>query len=175
MLAFHSESKAVLKTKFRKGSAYTSSGICEFLKELRSKLRSNSGEIFFRADSGFFSGELFDLLESESFDWDYLLNVKLKNLEKLLELQNWKVDSEDSKVSFCEFEHKCKDWNKARTFRAIRTTVGYREEVFFSHKLQVPIFEYACYCTNRPLTPKETHELYKRRSESKTWIEQIKS
>jgi hypothetical protein len=38
-------------------------------------------KVFFRADSGFFSGALFDLLES--FDWDYLVKVKLKNMEEL--------------------------------------------------------------------------------------------
>ncbi len=175
LLAFDSESKAVLKTKFRKGSAYTSSGICEFLKELHSELSASTGKVFFRADSGFFRGELFDLLENESFNWDYLVKVKLKNLTKLLESQSWKVDYKDSQVSFCEFEYKCKSWSKARTFRAIRTLVDYREEVFFSHKHQVPIFKYACYCTNQNLTPKETHESYKRRSTSETWIEQIKS
>jgi hypothetical protein len=38
--------------------------------------------VFFRADSGFFSGNLFDLLES--YSWDYLVKVKLKNLEDML-------------------------------------------------------------------------------------------
>jgi len=42
-------------------------------------------KVFFRADSGFFSGELFDLLES--YNWDYLVKVKLKNLEDLLKAQ----------------------------------------------------------------------------------------
>ena len=44
-------------------------------------------KVFFRADSGFFSGRLFDTLES--FCWDYLVKVKLKNLEKLLQAQIW--------------------------------------------------------------------------------------
>jgi len=36
------------------------------------------------ADSGFFAGGLFDFLES--FRWDYMVKVKLKNPEKLLQL-----------------------------------------------------------------------------------------
>lgn len=45
------------------------------------KISSFTGDenVFFRVDSGFFSGELFNLLES--YGWDYLVKVKLKNLD----------------------------------------------------------------------------------------------
>ncbi len=66
-------------TWFRTGSAYTSNGITEFLKEVKAYLPDTVEHIFFRADSGYFSGALFDLLES--FGWSYLVKVKLKNLK----------------------------------------------------------------------------------------------
>ena len=77
-----SEVKLLYHTWFRTGSAYTSNGVVEFLKEVQSSLPRNIRKVFFRADSGFFSGGLFDVLES--FSWDYLVKVKLKNLEDLL-------------------------------------------------------------------------------------------
>jgi hypothetical protein len=83
LLIFVSEMKLLYHTWFRTGSAYTSNGICEFLKEVESSLPKKIEHVFFRADSGFFSGELLDLLEY--FKWDYLIKVKLKNLVNLLE------------------------------------------------------------------------------------------
>ena len=83
LLVFVSEMKLLYHTWFRTGSAYTSNGIVGFLQEVKASLPQTIEKVFFRADSGFFSGELFDLLES--FNWDYLVKVKLKNLEKLQE------------------------------------------------------------------------------------------
>lgn len=72
---------------FRAGSTYTVNGIIDFLKEVKSSLPETIKKVFFRADSGYFSGELFNLLES--YGLDYLVKVKLKNLEKLLQSKTW--------------------------------------------------------------------------------------
>lgn len=79
LLVFVSEMKLLYHTWFRTGSAYTSNGIVGLLQEVKTSLPSTIKSVFFRADSGFFSGELFDLLES--FTWDYLVKVKPKNLD----------------------------------------------------------------------------------------------
>ena len=79
VLAFVSEIKYVVNSWFRCGSAYTSNGICEFIKQTKALLPPNVRRVFFRADSGFFNGALFDLLES--YHWTYLVKVKLKNLK----------------------------------------------------------------------------------------------
>ena len=63
LLVFVSEMKLLYHTWFRTGSAYTANGVVEFLKEVQSSLPWNVRKVFFRADSGFFSGNLFDLLE----------------------------------------------------------------------------------------------------------------
>jgi hypothetical protein len=83
--------------------------------------------VFFRADSGFFSVELFDLLES--FFWDYLVKVKLKNLEDLLKAQDW-TDVEDinvKDVAICEFSYQAKSWQHPRILKAIRSVKEYVE------------------------------------------------
>jgi hypothetical protein len=82
--------------------------------------------VFFRADSGFFSGELLDLLEY--FKWDYLIKVKLKNLVNLLEKQNWILIDKNNNVAICEFEYKAASWKKPRMLKAIRTVKEYVEK-----------------------------------------------
>lgn len=125
LLVFVSEMKLLYHTWFRTGSAYTAKGVIEFLKEVQYSLPRNVRKVFFRADSGFFSGNLFDLLES--YSWDYLVKVKLKNLESLLKAQDW-TDVEDPRdVAICEFSFQAKSWQHSRTLKAMRSVKEYVE------------------------------------------------
>jgi len=173
LLAFASELKLVANTWFRTGSAYTSNGICDFLNQTKAMLPSNIEDVFFRADCGFFSGVLFDLIES--FGWTYLVKVKMKNLKNLLEHQTWITMSDNEEIALCEFSYQAKGWNKARTLKAIRTIDHYEWVEYFGEKVLIPVYKYACYCSNLPLDAFELHQNYKQRSESETWIEQVKS
>ncbi len=172
LLVFVSEMKLLYHTWFRIGSAYTSNGIVDFLKEVQSSLPRNIKKVFFRADSGFFSGKLFDLLES--FNWDYLVKVKLKNLDNLLKAQTW-VDIEGLRdVSICEFSYQAKSWQYPRVLKAMRSVKEYVEISYLGEKTIIPVYQYVCYVSNYDMDAMELHELYKQRSTSETWIEQVK-
>jgi hypothetical protein len=170
LLVFVSEMKLLYHTWFRTGSAYTSNGIVDFLQEVKASLPQNIEKVFFRADSGFFSGELFDMLES--FNWDYLVKVKLKNLEKLLESQTWFSIKGD--VAICEFTYKANSWSKPRVLKAMRSVKEYVQVEYLGEKQIVPVYQYVCYASNYDIDAVGLHELYKQRSTSETWIEQVK-
>ena len=104
LLVFVSEMKLLYRTWFRTGSACTSNGVVEFLKEVQSSLPRNVRKVFFRADSGFFSEGLFDFLKS--FSWDYMVKVKLKNLDDLLQAQDWTYVENTKDVAICEFSYR---------------------------------------------------------------------
>jgi len=171
LLAFVSELKIVVNNRFRTGSAYTSNGTISFIKQTAKILPKEIGEVFFRADSGFFSGELIDLLEE--LKWEYLIKVKLKNLNELLLEQQWEEISPG--ISVCEFEYQSKQWLKKRKLKAIRTLTGYTEVDYFGETQQVEIYEYACYCSSLELSAEQLHEKYNDRSTSENWIEQVKN
>jgi len=172
LLVFVSEMKLLYHTWFRTGSAYTANGVVEFLKEVQSSLPRNIRKVFFRADSGFFSGKLFDLLES--FSWDYLVKVKLKNLEDLLKAQDW-TDVEDAKdVAICEFRYRAKSWQHSRMLKAMRSVKEYVEVSYLGEGKIVPVYQYVCYISSYDMDAVALHELYKQRSTSETWIEQVK-
>ena len=173
LLVFVSEMKLLYHTWFRTGSAYTANGIVDFLKEVEASLPKNITKVFFRADSGFFSGKLFDLLES--FGWDYLVKVKLKNLAVLLKKQEWEVINKQKYIAICEFAYKAGSWKEARILKAIRTVKEYVETDFFGESKIVPVYQYACYVSTYELDAAELHKIYKQRSTSETWIEQVKS
>jgi hypothetical protein len=175
LLVFVTELKLLYHNWFRTGSAYTSNGITEILKEVKSNLSQKIKKVFFRADSGFFDGALFDLLES--FEWDYLVKVKLKNLKQILGNQDFTALAGQKEISVCEFEYSTKSWNgKLRKLKAIRTIKEWAVKDFLGEKQRVPVYEYACYISS--YTDKnayELHQIYKQRAESETWIEQVKS
>lgn len=172
LLVFVSEMKLLYYTWFRTGSAYTSNGIVDFLKEVKVSLPATIEKVFFRADSGFFSGELLDLLES--FDWDYLIKVKLKNLENLLQSKTWNPIKEKEDVAICEFNYKATGWSKPRVLKAMRSVKEYAQVEYLGEKQIVPVYQYACYASNLDLDAVQLHEVYKQRSTSETWIEQVK-
>ena len=172
LLVFVSEMKLLYHTWFRTGSAYTANGIVDFLKEVEASLPKNVTKVFFRADSGFFSGKLFDLLES--FGWDYLVKVKLKNLAVLLKKQEWEVIDKQKDIAICEFAYKAGSWKKARILKAIRTVKEYVETDFFGESKSTPVYQYACYISTYELDAVGLHKIYKQRSTSETWIEQVK-
>ena len=173
LILFVSELKLLYHSWFRTGSTYTSNGITHFIKEVKASLQQNIKKVFFRADSGFFSGKLLDLLEK--FCWDYLIKVKLKNLQKLLEKQQWQILNNDKDVEICEFEYQAETWKEKRKLKGRRTVKEYVEKDFFGKKEKVPVYEYSCYVSSYDKNADELHELYKKRSTSETWIEQVKS
>ncbi len=173
LLVFVSEIKLLYHSWFRTGAAYTSNGIVEFLKQVRASLPGSVEKVFFRADSGFFSGKLLDYLEK--MGWDYLIKVKLKGLQQLLDKQVWLPVTSKSGASVCDFEYKAKEWGKTRTFRAIRTVKEYREVEYLGTKQLVPVYVYACYVSNIEIDAVVLHDYYKERSTSETWIEQVKA
>jgi len=172
LLVFVSEMKLLYHTWFRTGSAYTSNGIADFLKEVKISLPATIDKVFFRADSGFFSGELFDLLES--YGWDYLVKVKLKNLKKLLESKTWEPIKGKKDIDICEFTYKGHGWSKSRTLKAIRSVKEYVEVEYLGEKSIVPVYQYSCYTSSYDMDAVQLHEIYKQRSTSETWIEQVK-
>ncbi len=142
-MIFVSEMKLLYNTWFRTGSAYTANGVVEFLMEVQSSLPQNIRKVFFRADSGFFSGGLFDLLES--FYWDYLVKVKLNNLEKLLQSQNWTDVEDATDVAICAFSYRAKSWQRSRILKAVCSVKEYAEVSCLGEIKTVPVYQYVCY------------------------------
>jgi len=170
LLAFGTYTKEILQGWFRTGSAYTSNGIVEFMKQLLAQLESGM-KIVFRADSGFFNGKLFELLEEGGHD--FLVKVKLRNLKALLASQQWipiegKLGWEET-----EFDYRAGSWERSRTFKAVRK----KQIITLENALyeSIETYDYFCYASTLDLTPWQTHKTYGQRATSETWIEEAKS
>lgn len=174
LLGFCSQMKLIVNNWFRTGSAYTSNGIVDFTKQMAVALPSKISNVFYRADSGFFNGKLFDLLEG--LGWKYLVKAKFKGLKERYKSLEWIIVDEKGHVCISEFEYKAASWSKSRMLKVIRTIEKWEERDFFGKTEMIPVYQYACYCSNlEEQTALDLHQIYKERSTSETWIEQVKS
>lgn len=169
-LAFWVGSKEIIQAWFRTGSAYTSNGVVDFVKQLLAHLPSRM-RLIIRADSGYFAGALLDLLDS--LGHGYLIKVKLKNLNRLLAQQHWSAIPGQPGWEQCRFTHRCGDWSVDRTFVALR------QARVQADSLQCQLFEIIeydsfCYVTTEALTPWQAHKKYGERATCETWIEEAK-
>ena len=169
-LAFLAGSKEILQAWFRTGSAYTSNGVVEFVKQLLAHL-PNRMRIIVRADSGYFDGALLDLLDT--YGHGYLIKVKLKNLASLLARQQWTAIAGQPDWEQCVFDYRCGEWKVARRFVAVRQRLP-KEESPQLDLLETTKYDYFCYVTTEALTPWQTHKKYGERATCETWIEESK-
>jgi hypothetical protein len=168
--AFLAGSKEILQAWFRTGSAYTSNGVVEFVKQLLAHL-PNRMRIIVRADSGYFDGALLALLDA--YGHGYLIKVKLKNLVSLLTQQQWTTIAGQPDWEQCVFDYRCGEWKVARRFVAVRQRLPKAESPQLD-LLETTQYDYFCYVTTEALTPWQTHKKYGERATCETWIEESK-
>jgi hypothetical protein len=77
-------------------------------------------------------------------------------------------------VAICEFSYRAKGWDKLRVLKAVRTVKEYVLVTYLGQEQIVPVHQYVCYISSYDVDAIELHELYKQRSTSETWIEQVK-
>ena len=77
---------------------------------------------------------------SEEIPITYLIKVKMRNLVKLLEPQDWEINKKDSNVSTVTFMHKCGAWEKERKFVGVRVQVGVETKICFFPYRNTSIF-----------------------------------
>lgn len=169
-LAFHANSKEILQAWFRTGSAYTSNGVVEFVKQLLAHV-PNRMRLIIRADSGYFVGALLDLLDT--YGHGYLIKVKLKNLTSLLAGQQWAAILGQPGWEQCSFEHRCGGWCVSRRLVAVRRVLPKNESPQLE-LLEILEYDYFCYVTTEKLTPWQAHKKYGERATCETWIEEAK-
>lgn len=171
LLAFCAHTKEILQGWLRCGSAYTSNGTVEFLRQLFAQMPKGIRYLV-RGDSGFFDGEILSFLEETRFG--YLIKVKLKNLTMLLASKDWKPIPGKAGWEECQFLYTCKDWSKGRTFYCVRQEIKSKispQKTLWNEK------EYAsfCYVTTEHFSPMQCHETYGARATCETWIDEAKN
>ena len=173
LFCFIAENRECFHNWFRSGNTFSANGSVDFLKECFAKLPKRVWKVFVRGDSAFFSGELFDYLESKGSQ--YLIKAKMRGLTELLEKQSWSKIKNRPGYESTQFEFECNTWEKARTFVAVRKiTLFESNDALFADIPKIE-YEYFCYVSNLKLSPWATHKRYGQRATSENWIEWCKN
>jgi hypothetical protein len=104
LLCFIAETRECLHNRFRSGSAYTSNGAKEFMRECFSRIPKRAWNILVLADSGFFTGDLLGLLEEKGSQ--DLIKVKMRNLATVLMEQSWRKAKKKPGIETTEFMYQ---------------------------------------------------------------------
>ncbi len=95
-------------------------------------------------------------------------------MKKLLKSKPWEPIEGKKDIAICEFTYKAHGWSKSRKLKAIRGVKEYVEVEYLGEKSIVPVYKYSCYISSYDMDASQLHEIYKQRSTSETWIEQVK-
>ncbi|MBF8278316.1 MAG: tnpA 9 [Candidatus Brocadiaceae bacterium] len=124
VIAFVAETKEILHRWFRCGSAYTSNGIVEFMKECMAYTKRRV-RVIVREGSGFFFGRVVRLPGVSISGIPYQGGA---------EGSGWFARRESAGGSEmweqANFMHKCGTWNRARRFVAVRKLIKIERKLF---------------------------------------------
>ena len=171
LLGFLNSTRECILSWFRPGNTYTSNNTAGFIKQTFAMLEENIGHLLVRADSGFFDNAIISQIESRP-DTEYIIKVKMKNLNSLLSSQYWESIPGKPDWEMTEFYHKCTGWDKDRKFVAMRRIRKLEAEGMLFPRAE---YDYFCYVSNMYESTLFIHSEYGDRGTCENWIEAVKN
>ena len=173
LMAFCDELKAYITGFMRSGNAYTANGSAEMIKEIIANLEGDVDNIVFRMDSGYFSGEIAEVIEQAGYQYV----VKAKEYSKLLDkaydrpVKIWENYGYQKQAIFvCMKPDK---WSKARKFAVVRELKPEEERQQLS-LLESGDYTHAMYVTNTTWELADTVKFYEKRGNCENYIKETK-
>lgn len=171
LLGFLNSTRECILSWLRPGNTYTSNNTAGFIKQTFAMLEENIDHLLVRADSGFFDDDIISEIESRT-NTDYIIKVKMKNLNSLLSSQYWESIPGMSDWQMTEFYYKCAGWDKERKFVAMRRIRKLEADGMLFPRVE---YDYFCYVSNMYESPLFIHSEYGDRGTCENWIEAVKN
>jgi hypothetical protein len=161
----------LLKAELRDGTAYSSTGVVEFMQPLLDEYLTNFPEVqlFLRGDSGFATPDLFKQCETNGVSYairlkaNKVLYTKAKHLDEEIALAT-KDNMIDYVVRYDEFEYKAGKWDYPRRV-IVKVEKPYNQLTN----------QYSFIVTNMDLKPEELIKYYRNRGTMENFIKESKS
>lgn len=178
LLAFVDECKMVANFWLRSGNAYTTNNFLSFLEDTMARLNGKKISLL-RADSGFYSKEIFDYVEKRDINYIIVARHYGAIQRKIACLKNWWVLGEGLEIT--ETTYQSDTWESPRRLVVVRQQIDkrpkatgkqlqlFREEGIFEN------YRYSCYITNLDLSAKMVWDMYRGRADCENRIKEIKA
>ena len=177
LLAFVDECKMVVNFWLRSGDAYTTNNFLSFLEDTLSRLEGKYISLL-RADSGFYSKEIFDYLESRAIKYIIVARHYSTIQRRVAGIKNWW--NLDDGLQIAETTYQSDLWEKSRRLIVVRQQIQKRPKATGK---QLKLFKedgiyenhrYSCYITNLDFSARMIWDMYKGRAECENRIKELK-
>lgn len=172
LMAFVSQTRMVANTWLRPGNTADSSSCKAFMQETFSEALKGKRIGLVRADSGFYTEELLDYLETENHN--YIMAVRMyPNVKNAVwGLENWVSLTKGIDLNEMVFSHL---EGKPRRYIVVRKKIEDRPKA--GGKLlfdELPGYRFSCYVTNLDLPLDQIWNIYNSRADCENRIKELK-
>lgn len=177
LIAFIADVKLVANMWLRSGNTSSANNFLSFLEDTLSKLKNKTVSLI-RLDSGFFSADILEYLETKPMD--YIIAVKFTQpIQRVIhDSKNWVVL--DTGIEICEQMYQSQSWEIPRRMVIVRQRIKDRPQApgkqlkLFAEEEIYKNYRYSAYVTNMKLAPAEIWRLYRGRAEAENRIKELK-
>ncbi|MHB8603588.1 MAG: IS1380 family transposase [Nitrosotalea sp.] len=177
LMAFISEVRMIANAWLRSGNTSSASSFAQFLEET---LRILEGKIIglVRADSGFYSQHIFDMLEQKKLP--YVIAAKMhKPLQYAIkEIKTWTML--DKGIWIAETTYQAQHWLKPRRIVVVKQYIPLRPKAggkiikLFDDEVYYENYRYHAFVTNQDLPAQQIWNQYKGRGDAENRIKELK-
>ena len=178
LLAFVDECKMVANFWLRSGNAYTTNNFLSFLEDTMARLKGKKVSLL-RADSGFYSKEIFDYVEKKGINYIIVARHYGTVQRKIARLKDWWLL--DNGLEITETTYQSDTWESPRRLVVVRQQIDRRPKAtgkqlkLFKEEGIFENYRYSCYITNLGLSAKMVWDMYRGRADCENRIKEIKA
>lgn len=178
LLAFVDECKMVANFWLRSGDAYTTNNFLSFLEDTLCRLEGKMISLL-RADSGFYSKEIFDYLEAKTIKYIIVARHYSTIQRKVAGIKNWWTLSDGLQIA--ETTYQSDTWENPRRLIIVRQHIQKRPKAtgkqlkLFKEEGIYQNYRYSCYITNLDFSAQVVWNMYKGRADCENRIKELKA
>ena len=172
LMAFVSQTRMVANAWLRPGNTADSSNCKAFLQETVEEVLSDTKIGLLRADSGFYTEEILNYLESQKLNYIIATRMYPNVKNEVYGLDNWISICDGIEVNQMYFKHEN---GKKRRYITVRKQIDIRPNA--GGKLlfdDLPGYRYSCYVTNLDLPLDAVWNVYNTRADCENRIKELK-
>ena len=171
LIAFVSQTRMVANAWLRPGNTADSSSCKAFLQETLHHALANQKVGLLRADSGFYTQDILNHLESEQVNYIMATRFYPNVKRAVYGLDDWMSICRGIEVNQMYFSH---EQGKVRRYIIVRKEMKHRPNTGGKQLFDDPHYRFSCYVTNMDLPLDEIWNMYNARADCENRIKELK-
>lgn len=177
LMAFVSDCRMIANCWLRPGNTGAASNFLSFLEDTLSKIGDKKVGLI-RADSGFYSQDIFEYLEGSGLDYVIAAKFYMPIKRKLAQHTTWLAL--DNGLEIAETSYQADSWDAPRRLVMVRQEISKRPKAvgkqlcLFEGDCTYKNYRYSCYITNLSLPAKIVYDMYRGRADCENRIKEVK-